>query len=137
MVSDMPVKDTAAMISGMHPTLDPGPYVFITTQGPTDDMMSAARARYEEAEGTSLIVPLEVAQAQGFDTALPMSCLTLQVNSALDGVGLTAAVATALAEAGIPCNMVAAFHHDHAYVPADRAEDALQILQEIAGGERA
>jgi hypothetical protein len=46
-----------------------------------------------------------------------MACLTLRVHSALDGVGLTAAVASALAEIGIPCNMVAAFHHDHAFVP--------------------
>ena len=128
----MPVKDTEAMISGMDPVLDPGPFVFVTAQGPTDELMSAARARYEEAEGTSLILPLEVAAVQGFDVSLPMACVTLQVHSALDGVGLTAAVATALAAAGIPCNMVAAFHHDHAYVPADRADDALNILKHVA-----
>lgn len=126
-----PVKDTAAMIAGMRPSLDPGPYVFITTQGPTGDLMSAARARYEEREGTSLIVPLAVAEAQGFDVSLPMACISLQVHSALDGTGLTAAVATALAGADIPCNMVAAFHHDHAYVPADCAEEALAVLEAL------
>ncbi len=127
-----PVKDTAAMIAAMSPKLDPGPFVFVTTQGPTDELMSAARARYEEAEGTSLILPLEVALAQGFDTSLPMACLTLTVHSALDGVGLTAAVSAALAGANIPCNMVAAYHHDHAYVPADRAEEALAALKALA-----
>lgn len=129
----VPIKDTAAMIAGMDPSLDPGPFVFVTTQGPTDELMSAARARYEEAEGTSLIVPFAVADALGFDCTLPMACITLTVHSALDGVGLTAAVATALAGAGIPCNMVAAFHHDHAYVPADRAEEALALLRAAAG----
>lgn len=126
------IKDTAEMIAAMTPTRDPGLYVFATSQGPTDEIMSAARARYEEAEGTSLILPLEVAQAAGFDTSFPMACLTLQVHSALDGTGLTAAVAGALARAGIACNMVAAFHHDHAYVPADRAEEALAVLLALA-----
>jgi hypothetical protein len=57
-----------------------------------------------------------------------MRCITLNVYSALDGVGLTAAVARALADLGIACNMVAGFHHDHAFVPATRADDALQGL---------
>jgi hypothetical protein len=59
----------------------------------------------------------------------------LTVHSALDGVGLTAAVASALADAGIPCNMVAAFHHDHAFVPLDDAPRALAILQDLAASE--
>lgn len=131
----MPIKDTKAMIAGMDPVMEPGLFVFVTSPAPTDEQMSAARARYEEAEGTSLILPLDVAEAQGFDCSLPMACLTLRVHSALDGVGLTGAVAGALAEAGIPCNMVAAFHHDHAYVPAARAEEALAVLQAVAAGD--
>ena len=61
-----------------------------------------------------------------------MRRITLRVHSALDGVGLTAAVATALAGHGIACNMVAAFHHDHVFVPAARAEEALAILKTLA-----
>jgi hypothetical protein len=40
-------------------------------------------------------------------------------------------VASALAEAGIACNMVAALNHDHVFVPADRAEEALTILRAL------
>jgi hypothetical protein len=54
------------------------------------------------------------------------------VHSALDGTGLTAAVSAALAAAGIPCNMVAAFHHDHVFVPAAMAARALAVLQQRA-----
>ncbi|AUW47259.1 ACT domain-containing protein [Rhizobium leguminosarum] len=68
-----------------------------------------------------------------------MRQITLNVNSALDGVGLTAGVAGCLAEAGIPCNMVAAYHHDHIFVPAglaDRASHLLETLQrESARGD--
>jgi len=47
-------------------------------------------------------------------------------------VGLTAAVAGALAEAGIACNVVAGFHHDHLFVPWERREDALAILSDLS-----
>lgn len=125
------VRDTAAMIAGMAPVLDPGAWVFCTTTGPAPP---EALATFAEAEGLSLILPLEAAERLGFDAALPMRRIALTVQSALDGVGLTAAVAGALARAGIPCNMVAAFHHDHAFVPADRAEEALAILERLSAG---
>ena len=60
-----------------------------------------------------------------------MRCITLNVYSSLEGVGLTAAVATALAENGIACNMVAAFHHDHAFVPDALSQKAMQVLKEL------
>jgi hypothetical protein len=63
-----------------------------------------------------------------------MRCITLGVFSDLEGVGLTAAVAGALADREIPCNMVAALRHDHAFVPADRAEEALEVLEALSAG---
>jgi uncharacterized protein len=60
------------------------------------------------------------------------SWITLTVNSSLDGVGLTAAVSQALAEQGIPCNVVAAAHHDHLFVPERRAEETVLILESLA-----
>ena len=53
------------------------------------------------------------------------------MHSALDAVGLTAAVAGALAEAGISCNVLAGAHHDHLLVPVDRADDALVALAQL------
>jgi len=63
---------------------------------------------------------------------IPMRRITLRVNSALDGVGLTAAVSAALARKGIPANVVAAYHHDHVFVPAAQAEAALEVLRSLA-----
>ncbi|MWB76556.1 ACT domain-containing protein [Pseudooceanicola sp. 216_PA32_1] len=128
-----PVSDTSAMIAGMDPVLEPGTWVFATSEDPA--LAAQAVALYREAEGTSLILPLEVAQAAGFDTSAPMRCITLRVNSSLLGVGLTAAVAGVLAAAGLPCNMVAGLRHDHAYVPAGQAETALALLRERATRE--
>ncbi|WP_261330870.1 ACT domain-containing protein [Rhizobium leguminosarum] len=60
-----------------------------------------------------------------------MRQITLNVNSALDGVDLTAGVAASLAEAGIFCNMVALYHHDHIFVPAGLADRALHLLETL------
>ncbi len=133
-----PVRDTLAMIRGMAPVLDECTWHFCTT---TDDGLASkatpvALATFAEAEGTSLILSESDAQVFGFSTDMPMARITLTVHSALDGVGLTAAVAAALAEAGISCNMVAAFHHDHAFLPLADAPRALAILDALAAGER-
>ena len=122
------------MIARMAPELTDGDYVFCTAP----DAAVAARcvgeaiAMFHENEGASFILPLQSAASLGFDCSAPMRRITLCVYSALDGVGLTAAVATALARHAIPCNMVAAYHHDHAFVPAAQAETALAILEELS-----
>ncbi|WP_299356741.1 ACT domain-containing protein [uncultured Shimia sp.] len=119
------------MIAGMTPDLRPGQFVFASIKDPEQAtrLLVDALGTYNEAEGLSLLLPLDVAQAEGLSCDHPMRCITLNVYSALDGVGLTAAVATALAENGIACNMVAAHHHDHAFVPAESAERALALLK--------
>ena len=126
------VKSAQAMVAGMAPELQPGLFVFATVpvaQGQT--LLAEARASCQEAEGLSLILPLAVVRDQGLAVDLTMRRITLSVYSALDGVGFTAAVATALAEAGIACNMVAAYHHDHAFVPAGDADRAVSVLQAL------
>lgn len=122
-----PVRDIGAMLAGLSPRRRPGQFVFCATVDPAQDF-TAAIATFREAEGLSLVLPLEDAARLGFDTGQPMAMLTLGIQSALDGVGLTAAVATALAAEGIPCNVIAAFHHDHVFVPAPDADRALAVL---------
>ncbi|WP_317057717.1 ACT domain-containing protein [Roseovarius rhodophyticola] len=134
MTSGAPIKDTAAMIAGMAPMRDPETWFFCTT----NDKVLAAKAVphaltvFAEEEGQSLILPEVAARDLGFELEMPMTRITLSVHSALDGVGLTAAVATALAGAHIPCNMVAAYHHDHAFVPSELADQAMDVLLELA-----
>ncbi|MBC2835185.1 ACT domain-containing protein [Paragemmobacter straminiformis] len=114
------VRDGRAMVAGMSPLLVEGRFAFVTG---APGLLAVALAMFREAEGMSLIVP-----AAHAPEAVAMRCITLQVQSALDGVGLTAAVATALAAEGIACNMVAAHHHDHVFVPEESAARAVEVL---------
>jgi hypothetical protein len=51
----------------------------------------------------------------------------------LDAVGLTAAFAKALTDAGISSNVVAALYHDHIFVQWDRRDDAMKALKSLGG----
>lgn len=124
----MAVRDTLAMIRGMSPELRPGRWVFVCSEEP--ELVAAALGSFREAEGLSLIVPAEAAPGVG----PAMRQITLGVLSDLEGVGLTAAVAGALAERGIACNMVAALRHDHLFVPEERAEEAVEALRRLSLG---
>ena len=117
-----PVSDLAGMLAGLAPVLHPDPWRFVQVEGtPPADAFALIR----EDEGTTAIV-------SGAGEGAAFARITLMVHSALDGVGLTAAVAAALAEVGIACNVVAAFHHDHLLVPWDRRDEALVLLQRLA-----
>ncbi|MBO9601916.1 MAG: ACT domain-containing protein [Novosphingobium sp.] len=117
----------------MNPVLDPAEYCFVTVPDGyrSRRIAEVALAAFLEDEGWSFVIAPEV--ARGFD--LPLGDLyrriVLTVHSALDGVGLTAAVSAKLAGAGIACNMIAAFHHDHVFVPAADADEALRLLLEL------
>ena len=121
------------MISGMTPAVRPGIFVFITTDDPAlaTSLSYEAIATFKEEEGLSMIIPIELAERSMLNVDNPMRCITLNVFSSLDGVGLTAAVSKALGDNEIPCNMVAAFHHDHVFVPSQMCEQAQEILTSL------
>ncbi|MFL4469826.1 ACT domain-containing protein [Tateyamaria armeniaca] len=127
----MTVKDTTAMIAAMTPQLTQGSWVYCFEPDPerVATLMDDAFAMIREVEGVTLILPACVAAAQGHDSARAMRLITLSVFSDLEGIGLTAAVAQALTDAGISCNVVAAYHHDHVFVPETDAKAALAALQ--------
>ncbi|MCB4378954.1 ACT domain-containing protein [Synechococcus sp. MU1644] len=126
----MTVKDTQAMIAGMTPIIVPGDWVFCSVTG-TDTIPPDAFAVIQEAEDTTLILPEATAKAGGYQSSAVMQLITLQVNSDLEGVGLTAAVATSLANQNIPCNVVAGYHHDHIFVPKTQAGIAYATLLDV------
>ena len=56
---------------------------------------------------------------------------TFQVHTSLDAVGLTSLLSTALAGKGISANVVAAYYHDHIFVPSEKAEVALETIKAL------
>jgi uncharacterized protein len=132
------VKDRAAMIAGMTPELRPGRFVFVALGDArlSDALRDGALSVFREAEGVSVLLPVGLAEAEGLAVEMPMRQITLQVYSSLAGIGLTAAVSTALSAANIPCNMIAAALHDHVFVPEDMAAQAIDVLGRLSASAR-
>lgn len=86
----------------------------------------------EEAEGTTVIVALAEAERRGWPIGLRAAWLTVQAHTSLDGIGLTAALSSVLADRSIACNVVAGYHHDHLLVPLDRVDEAIEALESLA-----
>jgi len=120
------------LLSSMTAKLVDGLYVFVTLKDRAVPDALAPRMMFVEAEGITLIVTLEQAEAAALDYEFPCRMITLNVHSSLEAVGFIARIATELAKADMGVNPVSGFYHDHLFVPDGRQDDALRILQTIA-----
>jgi uncharacterized protein len=121
------------LISHMRPMLDPEPYVFCTFASKSLNELAEYNpiGMFSETEGLTAILPVERARELGLAEAEWFRRITLTVHSSLAAVGLTAAISAALASKGISANVVAAYFHDHVFVPEEKAEQALETLRKL------
>ncbi len=124
-----------ALLAALRPTLMPGDFVFVTQPNAKygDGAELKPIAVFVESEGMTLVIPKDLAGIAGQQKCSgDFRLITLQVHSDLHAVGLTAAISGALASRGISANMVAAYHHDHLFVPSSCADEALVALNELS-----
>jgi uncharacterized protein len=124
------IQDLETLLGSMEPELVAGEFVFVSVPEPVPDLPAVAMV--QEPEGITYVVTRHEADARGMEYDFVAAWITLRVHSALDAVGLTAAVSTALAQAGISCNVLAGRFHDHLLVPADATQHAIDTLRDLA-----
>ena len=115
----------------MEPHLHPGVFVFASVPHETDLGSISVISTFREVEGITLITTEAEAARLKLPVLFRAAWITLQVHSDLHAVGLTAAFARALADAGISCNVVAAAYHDHIFVPIESAQAAHSVLSRL------
>ena len=118
----------------MEPVLKPGEYVFTTFYD--IDWRQIADLQpisvFKEDEGISLVIDRKTADEYDIPYDSVFRLISLHVHSSLDAVGLTAAFSGALGKAGISANVIAAYYHDHIFVPADKADQAVKVLEQLS-----
>lgn len=72
------------------------------------------------------------ADSLGLNYSFVASWITLDVHSDLEAVGLTAAFSHALANAGIACNVIAAYYHDHIFVNRQDQFRGLEVQEKLS-----
>lgn len=126
-------KDLACLLSSLSPVLKEGEYVFCTFKqnayGDNAELMPLAA--FQEDEGLTLVIEKEVADSYQLSYEESFRCITFMVHSSLAAVGLTAAVSGLLADHDISANMIAAYYHDHLFIPVEQAEEAYDLLKNI------
>ena len=125
------ITDLDTLLAQMQPALDPGRYAFVVLPPGVSPDPASVIATMREPEGLSAVLAEREAHALGLPVTFSAAWITLAVHSDLAAVGLTAAFADVLARAGIGCNVIAGVHHDHLFVPVERAQDAMEALRAL------
>ncbi|MBB5685606.1 ACT domain-containing protein [Sphingobium boeckii] len=107
--------DLVTLIAAMRPVLHAARYRFETGHAAPPD----AFAIIHEDEATTIIAPAPDGN---------WARISLSVHSSLSAVGLSAAIAKALADRGISANIVAGYYHDHIFVQWDKRHEAMSAL---------
>ena len=118
-------------MSKLNTVLKEGIFVFSTVTDLSIIPRSLTIMEFQEAEGTSIILTKEDANRLDLKFEYEAAWITIDNVTQLDELGLTAKFSTALADAGISCNVVAGFHHDHVFVDHKSGKKAEQILNKL------
>lgn len=118
----------------MSPKLTDGEFVFVSIKGAGygDHAGLEPIATVVEAEGLTVVISKDKADQGSLSYQATFKCITLEVHSSLDAVGLTAAFATKLGQCGISANVIAGYFHDHIFVQVERADEAVAALIELS-----
>ncbi|REC62925.1 acetyltransferase [Chryseobacterium pennae] len=119
------------ILKNLNPSLNEGRYVYCTVENIDKIPLSKILFLFKEIESITVVVKKEDAEELNLGFSYVASWITLEVHSSLSAVGLTAKFSQALSEAGISCNVVAAYFHDHIFVDEKDAEKAIAVLNTL------
>lgn len=127
------IKDLDILLSNIEPVLDERYFVFCSFPTIDWDKMHELNpiGIFHEKEGVTFILEQKDTVNKKINYQSVYRLITLNVHSSLDAVGLTAAFSAKLAEKNISANVVAAYYHDHIFVPEEKAEQALNAILEL------
>ena len=128
--SDRGIAVLKDLLRGLDPYQRPGVWVY--AELPKNSPYPAGTAfTVIEDEARTVVLPEDDARAAGLRPLFRAAWITLSVHSALEAFGLVAQVSGRLADAAIPCNIIAGARHDHILVPYNKATEALKVLREL------
>lgn len=131
-------RDLTTLLSDMTPDIARPTYVYCTFPDRRLPVGVEAICQFSESEGLTAIIDKSDAERLNIAYEFAARMITLTVHSDLAAVGFLSVVFATLANAGIACNAVSAYHHDHLFVPDERSDEAMSLLQSLSegGGKR-
>ena len=117
------------ILKNLQPKLNSGQYVFVVCSNikkipDLEDILCL----FKEGPSISIIMEKSIADRLNLTYNYLAAWITLEVNSSLSAVGLTAMFSNELTKHEISCNVVAGALHDHIFVEYEKREKALTAL---------
>jgi hypothetical protein len=122
------------VLARLEPALCEDVYVFVSCAAELTQCEPFAMVR--EDGRFSYVVSAADAERIGLDGEFRCRRLELGVDTELALVGLLARITAELALHGIPVNPIAGARRDHLFVPIERANEAFEVLEEVAARAR-
>lgn len=128
------ITDLQQLIANMEPVLNEGEYIFASVSDISVIPRAMTICEMREKEGVTVVLAKKDAEQLGLPFEFIAAWITLNIHSALEAVGLTAAFATELGKNNISCNVIAGYYHDHIFVDRKDKEKAMQVLWSMTKG---
>jgi hypothetical protein len=125
-------KNLNKLIANMEPILNEGEYVFVSVTDISKIPRVITICEMKEKEGVTIVLQKKDADLYGLSYDFIAAWITLNIHSALEAVGLTAAFSQALGKNNISCNVIAGYYHDHIFVDKKDSEKAINVLHDLA-----
>jgi predicted N-acetyltransferase YhbS len=124
-------RDLQALLRSLSPALDPLTYWFCHVAPSWAAGSIPLLARLEESEGSTVVLHAGHGAEAGLEPSFVARRIVLTVHSDFAAVGMIAAVARALADRGVPCNVLAGVYHDHVFVGEGDTAAAMSAIHEV------
>ncbi|CAK4028320.1 Hypothetical predicted protein [Lecanosticta acicola] len=132
------------LIKSTTPILEPEQFVFahlLADSSKLPDTFSRmselnVKMLFREREAWTIILPQAVADREGLGYEFPCRQITLNIHSSLDAVGFIAAIAARLTRLSVGVNCVAAYYHDHLFIPTGREDSVVAELEAMASEQK-
>ena len=118
-------------MKGLSPRLYTDEYVFVCVQTLEKVPLAEIIALFRETEGLTLVLKKTLANELRLPYSFIAARISLEMETSLNAIGITAYFSTLLAKAGISCNVFAGYYHDHLFVPFGKRNEALQLLKDL------
>ena len=127
------ISNLIELLKGMKPELADGEFVFCTiSEIQLAQFKINPLLTFKEKEGITIIIEKKTADKNSLPYRNSWSWIVLTVHSDLLAVGFLARITNELAKAGISVNAVSAYYHDHLFVPTQKANEAMKLLEKLA-----
>ncbi len=127
------ISDLNVLIKNMKPKIALAEYVFCVVSEAKFRLMNIKPiCTFREREGVTAIIDKASADSNGIHYTGTWKLISISIYSDLHSIGFLAAITAKLAEAGISVNIVSAYHHDHLFVPLEKAQACMQLLKKMS-----